>query len=228
MSASKRILPHTILKKYKYELLLFGLFQHLFMGMFISNLDVYRLYFWPINMLVLGITSFGVYLERNKRRLLVLRVLVIMICSTPVLSYFDGFSTDLLLFLCFSYIAFFAYVFYEVFKYLVKPSYINTDIIVAAACGYLLLIEIGTFIQMAIYYSNPTSYKGLDFSHPTATFIDLVYFCTITITSIGFGDILPAIHYTKMLTSLLGIIGQFYSVVLVGILISKFTSHNQK
>lgn len=228
MPGQRSIKTQSFFKKYKYELLLFGLFQHLFMGMFISSLDVYRLYFWPINMIILGITSFGVYLERNKQRLLILRILVILICSTPILSYFDGFTTNLMLYLSFSYVAFFAYVFYEVFKYLVKPSYINTDIIVAAACGYLLLIEMGTFIQQAIYYIQPLSFKGLEYNHPTATFIDLVYFTSITITSIGFGDILPNLHYTKMLTALIGIIGQFYSVVLVGILISKFTSHNQK
>lgn len=85
-----------------------------------------------------------------------------------------------------------------------------------------------TFIQQAIFYIQPLAYKGLDTSHPTATFVDFVYFSSITITSIGFGDILPAIHNTKLLTSLIGIIGQFYSVVLVGILISKFTSQNNK
>jgi len=45
-------------------------------------------------------------------------------------------------------------------------------------------------------------------------------------TSIGFGDITPNSHVTKLLTSFLGVTGQFYSVVLVGILITKFTSSN--
>jgi hypothetical protein len=61
-------------------------------------------------------------------------------------------------------------------------------------------------------------------SSPSAVYMDLVYFCSITMTSIGFGDILPNNHVTKLITSLFGIIGQFYSVVLVGILISKFTA----
>ena len=217
-----------ILKKKKYELLLFGLFQHLFMALILSSLEVYRNYFWPVNMIVLGLTSFGVYLEHNKQRRLILHILVLSICSTPLLSYFIGFSKEMLIFLSISYTLFFIYIFHEVLLFLIKPSYINKDIIIASGCGYLLLIEMATFIQRAIFYIQPLAYKGLDTSHPTATFVDFVYFSSITITSIGFGDILPAIHNTKLLTSLIGIIGQFYSVVLVGILISKFTSQNNK
>jgi hypothetical protein len=217
-----------ILKKKKYELLLFGLFQHLFMALILSSLEVYRNYFWPVNMIVLGLTSFGVYLEHNKQRRLILHILVLSICSTPLLSYFIGFSKEMLIFLSISYTLFFIYIFHEVLLFLIKPSYINKDIIIASGCGYLLLIEMATFIQQAIFYIQPLAYKGLDTSHPTATFVDFVYFSSITITSIGFGDILPAIHNTKLLTSLIGIIGQFYSVVLVGILISKFTSQNNK
>jgi hypothetical protein len=216
------------LKNYKFELLLFGLVQHLFAPMLLNSLELYRNVFWPISMVVLGITSFGVYLEQNKRRLFVLRLLVAAICSTPLLSYFIGFSKEVLIFLSISYTLFFAYVFLEVLKFLIKPSYINKDAIMASGCGYFLLIEMATFVQQAIFYFHPTAYIGLDLSHPTAVYIDFVYLSTVIITSIGFGDILPNVHYTKLLVSLIGIIGQFYMVVLVGILISKFTSQNHK
>jgi hypothetical protein len=96
-----------ILKKKKYELLLFGLFQHLFMALILSSLEVYRNYFWPVNMIVLGLTSFGVYLEHNKQRRLILHILVLSICSTPLLSYFIGFSKEMLIFLSISYTLFF-------------------------------------------------------------------------------------------------------------------------
>ena len=77
-------------------------------------------------------------------------------------------------------------------------------------------------------YQNPQSFKGIDFSSPAQTYIDLVYFSSVTLTSIGFGDITPNAYNTKLITSFFGIAGQFYSVVLVGILISKFTSNNSK
>lgn len=73
-------------------------------------------------------------------------------------------------------------------------------------------------------YADQDSFKGIDYSSPAHVFIDLVYFCSITLTTIGFGDITPSAPHTKLASSLFGVAGQFYSVVLVGILISKFTS----
>ena len=122
------------------------------------------------------------------------------------------------------YVLFFLFIFLEIIRFLLKPSYINTDIISASACGYFLLIEVNVFLMQIFFYNNSHSIKGIDMSSTSAVYMDLVYFCSITITSIGFGDILPNSHVTKLVTALFGIIGQFYTVVLVGILISKFSS----
>ncbi|MFZ1497355.1 MAG: ion channel [Saprospiraceae bacterium] len=212
--------------KRKYEILLFGLLQHLFIGLLILDLDFYRKYVWLINMVVLGLSSFCIFLDKNKYRLFILRVLVLMISITPLLTYFIGFTDKVMIFLSLSFILFFTYVLYEIMLFLIKPSYINADIISAAGCGYFLLIEIATFSHQCIFYFNPTAYSGLNTEYLASTYIDFVYFSTITMTSIGFGDILPVLPHTKLLTAIFGIVGQVYSVVLVGIIISKFSSQN--
>ncbi len=114
--------------------------------------------------------------------------------------------------------------FSEIIAFPVKPGYINIDLISAAACGYFLLIEVSTFLFELCYYQDQASFKGIDITHNSAIYNDLVYFSSITITSIGFGDITPALYYAKLLTALMEIIGHFYSVVLIGIVISKFVS----
>jgi len=121
---------------------------------------------------------------------------------------------------------FFSFLLSELFRFLLRPGYINSDIISASACGYFLLIEISVFLLQTCEYYNPQSFKGVDTSSAASIFTDLVYFCAITFTSIGFGDITPSHHMTKLITSFIGIAGQFYTVVLVGILLSKFTSNN--
>nr|WP_290933249.1 hypothetical protein [Haliscomenobacter sp.] len=40
------------LQQRKYELLLFALVQHLFIGIFLQNLPLYTKVIWPINMLM--------------------------------------------------------------------------------------------------------------------------------------------------------------------------------
>ena len=218
----------SYIHKRKYELLLLALIQHLFIGIFLSDLPFYTKVIWPINMLILGTASVGVFIEKGKWKNLIQKILFILVVALPIGLTFFSNNISYFLFLNIAYVVFFLFIFWEVLKYLIKPSYINTDIISASACGYFLLIEISTFLLQFFIYQNPQSFKGIDLSIPALTYIDLVYFSSITLTSIGFGDITPNTHNTKLITSLFGIAGQFYSVVLVGILISKFTSNTSK
>lgn len=214
----------SFLHKRKYELLLIALIQHLYIGIFLSDLSFYTKVIWPINMLILGIASVGVFVEKGYWKNIIQKTLFLLVLVFPIGLTFAGNNQLYFLLLFISYVVFFLFIFIEVLKYLIKPSYINSDIISASACGYFLLIEICTFLLQFFVYQNPQTFKGLDFSSSAQTYIDLVYFSSITLTSIGFGDITPNAYNTKLITSIFGIAGQFYSVVLVGILISKFSS----
>lgn len=216
------------LQNYKYELLLLALVQHLFIGVFLSDLDFYTKVIWPINMIILGLGSVYVFSGKSKWKHLLRNILFVIVIALPIGIPFFEKSLSYFLILNVLYVVFFIFIFLEILKHLLKPSYINADIISASACGYLLLIEISVFLLQFFQYQNPDAFKGIDTSAPATIFIDLVYFCSITFTSIGFGDITPNTHTTKLLTSFIGIAGQFYTVVLVGILISKFSSTNSK
>lgn len=218
----------TFLQKNKYELLLFALIQHLFIGIFLPDLDFYARVIWPVNMLISGIASAGIFIEKGRQKNVIRGILFIVVVAFPVLLPFFAHNAYYMAALNITYLMFYIFIFWEIMRYLVRPGYINTDIISASACGYFLLIEIGVFLMQFLYYNNPACFKGIDASQTASVYIDFVYFCSITFTSIGFGDITPNAHYTKLITSFMGIAGQFYSVVLVGILISKFTSREKE
>lgn len=218
----------NFLNKRKYELLLAALIQHLFIGIVVKDTTFYTEVLWPLNMVILGLASIGVFIEKSKLKNITKNILSALVIVLPImLSFFKGVP-EFMFFLNISYIVFYFYIFLEVFKFLVKPSYINTDIISASACGLLLLLEAFVFMFQIYAYSDPQSFKGLDYSSPAHTFMDLVYFCSVTLTTIGYGDITPGSYQTKLITSLIGIVGQFYSVVLVGIIISKFSNYTNK
>lgn len=179
-------------------------------------------------MVILGIASVGVFIEKGKWKNIIRNVLFICVVALPIGLAIWGNLPNYFIVLNIIYVIFFSFIFWEVVKFLIKPSYINADIISASACGYFLLIEIATFLMQFLFYGNTNSFKGVSTGSNAETYMDLVYFCSITITSIGFGDITPNTHYTKLITSFFGIAGQFYSVVLVGILISKFVSKTEK
>ena len=220
------------LQNYKYEILLFALIQHLFFGIFLTDMGFYTKVIWPVNMLILGVSSAGIFIEKDKWKQIIKAILSIGAVTFPLCVPLFGSNPIFMTALNLSLAVFYLFIFIEVLRFLMKPSYINLDIITASACGYFLLIEISVFVFQIFYYENPNSFKGINTEFSVANsanvFMDLVYYCTITLTSIGFGDITPNSHVTKLLTSFLGVTGQFYSVVLVGILISKFSSKVDK
>lgn len=217
-------LSEQFFTKNKYELLLFALVQHLFVGIVLRDMEFYVHVIWPINMVIVGIASIGVFIEKGRFKKILKNILFLLVLLLPLSLSFIKNSPQIMTTISAVYVLFFLFIFLEIIRFLLKPSYINTDIISASACGYFLLIEVNVFLMQIFFYNNSHSIKGIDMSSTSAVYMDLVYFCSITITSIGFGDILPNSHVTKLVTALFGIIGQFYTVVLVGILISKFSS----
>lgn len=217
----------SVLQKSKYELLLFALVQHLFIGVLVTDLDFYARVIWPINMLILGLGSIFIFTGKHSWRHWFRNLHFIAILLLPIGIPFFKDIPWYFSFLNINYIMFFTFLMIELMRFLIKPSYINKDIITASACGYFLLIEISVFLLQFFEYQNPQSFKGLDVSSAATIYMDLVYFCSITFTSIGFGDITPNHHITKLITSFIGIAGQFYTVVLVGVLLSKFSSNNK-
>jgi len=205
-----------------------ALVQHLFIGVFLTDLDLYTRVIWPINMVVLGIACIGVFAQYGRAWNMLRAVFFLLVLGLPLALSFADVGIRFMVVLSLIYAVFFALIFAEILRFLIKPSYIDVDIISASACGFLLLIETATFLFQALYYRQPDAFNNVASSSPAATYVDLVYFSTILQTTIGFGDITPKSVPTKLIASFFGIIGQFYSVVLVGILISKFTSARAK
>ena len=217
----------SFLQNKKYELLLLALIQHLYIGIVVRDITFYTEILWPINMVILGLASVGVFIEKGRLKNVIKNILTVIVVVFPVLLPFFKGVPEFMFLLNLSYVIFFSFIFWEVFRFLIRPSYINADIISAAACGMFLLIESFVFLFQIWVYADSSSFKGLDYSSPAHTFIDLVYYCSITLTTIGYGDITPNAPHTKLAAPLIGIAGQFYFVVLVGILISKFSNNSK-
>lgn len=217
-----------LLQDQRYNILLLALVTHLYSGLFFENLSDFPVYLWICNMFFLGIASMGIFVKKGKYHLSIrgLFFIFLMLVTIAIPSTNKNLYHKTVFY--FIYMVFFIVVFWEILKFLMYPSYINSHIISAAVCGYFLLIEISVFLMLNYFNNNTDSFLSIDQSSSIATFTDMVYFCSIALTSIGFGDIVPSNHQTKLFTSLFGIIGHFYIVVLVGILISKFTSAKAK
>jgi len=215
----------NFLHKYCYEFLLICLLQHLYGSLFFTDLVFYGTYIRLINLVLIYVSSINAILniKNHITKWDNLIIGITLIINSTVL-YFDKYYVlrDI------SFLFFLILTFYHVCRFLYEPNKIGLAIISSAIGGYLLIIEIFVRIFLIQHYFNTNSISNINFKFHTNTFIDITYFCTVTISSIGFGDYLPLNHNTKMITCLLGLIGQMYLVVVMGIMVSKFMETNKK
>ena len=98
---------------------------------------------------------------------------------------------------------------------------VTADVIVGSFCGYILIGVISFFLLVLIDFSVPNSFSGLNTDFTTRT-SDLFYFAFTCLTTLGFGDILPANVISKNLSVFTAAVGQFYIAIVVAILVSRF------
>ncbi len=178
-------------------------------------------------MIMTGIASMGIFIKKERWKKILKNGLLLIVILLPIGMHSFGSFPPYFQILNIVYIFFFLFIFLEVLRFLIKPGYINTDLISAAACGYFLVLEVSVFLLQYCFIADKSSFEGLNGSDQASVFMDLVYFCSITMASVGYGDIAPSTAQTKLIVSILGIAGQFYTVVLFGIIVSKLTGKHE-
>jgi hypothetical protein len=82
----------------------------------------------------------------------------------------------------------------------------------------LLYLTIGlTFVGLytLIGLSSPNAFAGLSISHDRGLASSVIYFSFVTLTSVGYGDIVPVHPVARALANLEGIIGQLFPATLL-------------
>lgn len=209
---------------YRFEFLLLSLCLVLFNKIFFPDQDVYVRYVWPVNMILLGLASRVIFKEEHIRFLrwskntLFLGSVLIPLFAGFVFSSKIWSITGILV-----YISYYIIILTEVLRQITRRGEINLSVILGSLCGYLLLIIIATFSFLITEIFVPGSFSQTNPENIPVFYNQMSYFSMITIATVGYGDITPLTDSARLLASFFGIMGQFYMVTLVGILISKFT-----
>jgi hypothetical protein len=209
---------------YRYELLLFSLLLVIFNKIFIYSATFYSTFVWPFNMVLLGFVSIGIFHEKKGYLNWFKNLLFFLVVAVPLFpSYFfqNHFITMLALL---SYMGFYTIIFTEVMRQIIQKDVISTSIIMATLSGFLLILIVSSFSFLLMNQIDDHSFNNIQGTTIPEKYHQIVYFSSITLTTIGYGDITPATDNARLLAAFWGIIGQFYMVAVVGIIISKFTS----
>jgi hypothetical protein len=209
---------------YRFEYLLIALLFLIFDKVFIVNNIFYLKYIWPLNMFIISIACFGIFTDRNKRIKIARNILSTISISLPFGFMFLNKQFWFVNFLTVFFIIYYCFIFCEVMYQITYTKEIRINIIIGSICGYLLISMIGLFTFLFIEFNYTNSFHGISTGNQPLIYNELSYFCFITLTSIGFGDIYPITDMSRLVTAFFGMVGQFYMVAVVGIIISKFSS----
>ncbi len=206
-------------KRHGFQYLLMVFLVFLLVGPFLED-TAFAKYFMDI--CVTGILVLAAHAIDTRRRLLPgTRALLIITMSVLWLNSFGWLELGpkparilLLVFLTSLIYSFFAYVF--------SARRVDGNLISATLCLYLLLgLAWGTAYALLEAFI-PGSFQGhliADSQLTGNTLSFFQYFSYVTLTSLGYGDILPATQQAAGLCQLEAIIGQFFTAVVVARLV---------
>ena len=177
------------------------------------------------NIFLTGILLSGVHAISEKKRNIYIASLLAFLMLVSVLSGYFVESKYLAIvgYLC--GVLFFAYMIVNILLFIYRQEEVTKDLIAGAAVVYLLMAMMWTFIYKVLEIAHPGSFtiSATDI-HERMRFL---YLSLVTITTLGYGDIVPKTSLASSLTTLEAVVGQLYLVTtvawLVGVRVSQST-----
>lgn len=126
----------------------------------------------------------------------------------------DAFST-----------AFLAWILVVVVREVFRPETSELDAVVGALCGFLLILLMFSRVHALIEAVSPGAYQVngpplREQPEPIAV-ATFQYFSTVTLTTVGFGDIVPLTPVARIATGAEAITGQLYLAVVIATLVGR-------
>lgn len=114
-----------------------------------------------------------------------------------------------------------------ILDYVLRGGRITMDKIFAAICVYLLIGYAWTFAYVLVDELQPESFVIQTTALPNdyANILEMRYFSFMTLTTVGYGDIVPHSSAARTLAALEAVTGQIYLTVLVARLVGLHIVH---
>ena len=179
------------------------------------------------NIFLTGILLSGVHAVSEKKR----SVYTASLLALPMLvylwsAYFMESNRYVVIIGSFCGVVFFAYMIVNILIFIYRQDKVTRDLISGAVVVYLLMAIMWTFIYRVIETTHPGSFttSATDI-HERMRFI---YFSLVTITTLGYGDIVPKTSLASSLATLEAVVGQLYLVTTVAWLVGVRVSQSRE
>ena len=130
--------------------------------------------------------------------------------------------------------AFLLYILLIVLNDIFSRSVVSTDTLVGSVCGYLILAALFASVYSVAVLFDPNAFRispdlaiKPDELHRQGThFGILTYYSIVTLTTVGYGDVVPANYVTRAVVSVEAVSGQIYLTVIVARLVGLHLSRS--
>jgi hypothetical protein len=131
----------------------------------------------------------------------------------------------------FIYFLFYTTVTYSIVQQVWKAKKVSQNVIIGLISGYISIGFIAFFLFSSLEIYTTNSFIGSLFAEGfnLAEKLDaLLYFSYVTILTIGYGDIVPATPLAQKAVVMVGLAGQFYTLIVTAVVVEKYIRHNRK
>jgi len=161
----------------------------------------------------------------GRRRALVGAVLVAPAAVGEWLNYWQP-ALPILVVARVAGLLFIGFVFVQLLRFIVFAPRVDSEVLCAAVAAYLLAGLAWSLAYILLDRLAPDSFVftlGPKYDHAMTGFTGL-YFSFITLSTVGYGDIIPASGLARMLAMVEAVFGMFYVALLVARLVSLYSS----
>lgn len=129
---------------------------------------------------------------------------------------------------------FMLYIVGQMFRQIRHRTRVDLDTVVGGICVYLLLVILFSQLHTLVDVLNPGAYfsdgaplvRWTEAANHDDVVAAFVYFSLTTMTTLGYGDILPRLTSARMLAGAEAIVGQLYLAVFIGRLVGLYTAQS--
>jgi len=174
---------------------------------------------------IVVLVSLGIVVSSKKVFKVGLIIVLVVVGSEWLLLIFtNSLLSDLISNLII--IIFFIWIMIRLIKYIYASAQVEADVIYVAISIYLIFGFMGALIASTIDLVFANAYSSV--LAMSGGYGDFLYYSFVTMTTLGYGDIVPKCSEAEALAIVLTMIGQFYMAIVIATLISKFVTRSDK
>jgi len=125
-----------------------------------------------------------------------------------------------------SAIVFLSFVIYRLFHFILTAPRVNSEVLCAAIAVYLILGLTWGFGYMLVANLNPQAFTFTVAAdpHPVMVRFQALYFSFVTLTTVGYGDIVPVSKAARLLAITESTFGMFFATIVIARLVALYSA----